>query len=49
MAEASPYEFDAPSHAVDFMELVNAETDDGWFGMFPHNEPCRPVFPLETI
>ncbi|XP_061600683.1 targeting protein for Xklp2-like [Cololabis saira] len=25
------YEFDAPSHVVDFKELVNAETDDNWF------------------
>lgn len=26
------YEFDAPSHVENFMELVNAETDDRWFG-----------------
>uniref|UniRef100_A0A669C3J1 TPX2 microtubule nucleation factor n=1 Tax=Oreochromis niloticus TaxID=8128 RepID=A0A669C3J1_ORENI len=29
------YEFDAPSHVVDFKELVNAETDDKWFGKCP--------------
>lgn len=26
------YEFDAPSHVVDFKELLNAENDDNWFG-----------------
>ncbi|XP_047426022.1 targeting protein for Xklp2 isoform X2 [Mugil cephalus] len=25
------YEFDAPSHVVDFKELLDAETDDEWF------------------
>ncbi|XP_028266404.1 targeting protein for Xklp2 [Parambassis ranga] len=25
------YEFDAPSHVVDFKELLNAENDDNWF------------------
>ncbi|XP_030589813.1 targeting protein for Xklp2 isoform X2 [Archocentrus centrarchus] len=25
------YEFDAPSHVVDFKELLDAETDDKWF------------------
>lgn len=33
MAEASElYNFDAPTHVTDFMELVNSETDDKWFG-----------------
>lgn len=27
------YDFDAPSH-VDFIELLDAETDDQWFGKF---------------
>ncbi|XP_017294278.1 targeting protein for Xklp2 isoform X2 [Kryptolebias marmoratus] len=32
MTEASErYEFDAPSHVVDFKELIDAETDDEWF------------------
>uniref|UniRef100_A0A3Q0RIJ6 TPX2 microtubule nucleation factor n=1 Tax=Amphilophus citrinellus TaxID=61819 RepID=A0A3Q0RIJ6_AMPCI len=26
------YEFDAPSHVVDFKALLDAETDDKWFG-----------------
>lgn len=30
------YEFDAPSHVVDFKELLNAETDDKWFGKSQH-------------
>lgn len=26
------YDFDAPSHVVDFKELLDADTDDQWFG-----------------
>ncbi|XP_037540496.1 targeting protein for Xklp2-B [Nematolebias whitei] len=49
MAEASQrYDFDAPTHVADFMELVNAETDDKWFdqrteGADPHLvTPAKP-------
>lgn len=36
MAAASQrYDFDAPTHVADFMELVNSETDDKWFGTSP--------------
>ncbi|MED6285444.1 hypothetical protein CHARACLAT_029420, partial [Characodon lateralis] len=42
------YEFDAPSHVVDFKELLDAETDDQWFekrteGVVPNLvTPARP-------
>uniref|UniRef100_A0A3Q4GS98 TPX2 microtubule nucleation factor n=1 Tax=Neolamprologus brichardi TaxID=32507 RepID=A0A3Q4GS98_NEOBR len=37
------YEFDAPSHVVDFKELVNAETDDKWFGKCPSISASPPA------
>ncbi|XP_024119627.1 targeting protein for Xklp2 [Oryzias melastigma] len=41
------YEFDAPSHVVDFMELVNAETDDKWFDERASVEDVNLVTPLK--
>lgn len=29
---AERYEFDAPSHVVDFKQLENTDNDDTWFG-----------------
>lgn len=39
MAEGGRWEFDAPTHAEDFMEFVNSKPDEDWFGMFPRINP----------
>ncbi|XP_005943517.1 targeting protein for Xklp2 isoform X1 [Haplochromis burtoni] len=39
------YEFDAPSHVVDFKELVNAETDDKWFEVHAVGESDHLITP----
>ncbi|XP_011471283.1 targeting protein for Xklp2 isoform X2 [Oryzias latipes] len=41
------YEFDAPSHVENFMELVNAETDDRWFDERASGEDGNLVTPLK--
>ncbi|KAM9317735.1 targeting protein for Xklp2-like isoform 2-T2 [Pholidichthys leucotaenia] len=40
------YEFDAPTHVVDFGELVEAENDDRWFDQQADGGSCRLVTPL---
>lgn len=52
MADSSPskasdrYEFDAPSHVVDFKQLDSTDVDDTWFGKL---QSCRHVIMLSQF